>query len=122
MQPLTGDDLLQAIVENAGGTREDLMEKTGHFTVKADGSKSYSFTQFYEDLLKARKIDIPKSGRTTRGGRSLPYVTSVQANGNVILGSAYLRNAGFSSGDSFIIQVKPGKIKLTPLESKSDTE
>lgn len=116
MEPLTGQELLSFIQEHPDLPKDELMEATGYFSEKPDGTKSLKFMDFYQNLIEAKGISIApaKSGR----GRTLPYTASVQKNGNIILGAGYITKYGFSPGDAFKIDAQPGSIRLIPSKTE----
>lgn len=115
MEPLTGKALLDFIQKNPDMPKDELVESTGYFTEKPDGGKSLRYMDFYQHLLEAKGVSLAPAKSPSRG-RSLPYVASVQKNGNIILGAGYITRYGFKPGDSFRIETRQGSIKLVPVE------
>jgi hypothetical protein len=56
-----------------------------------------------------------------RSGRSLPFHTKVQFNGNLMVGRAYLDLLDAKPGDHFVIRLGRDSIRLMPLEPESGT-
>jgi hypothetical protein len=117
MEPLRGKQLLDVIKGNAEAPKEVLLELTGYFSEK-DGKKSYKQTDFYKALIEAQGLEIPalqKPSSSGRGGRDLPYVTTVMKNNQVVLGAGYLKKHGYDIGQEFKVIIKKDSIRLVPV-------
>lgn len=120
MTPLTGEELLKVVTSNVDADKNTLLEKAGYFTEGSDGKKSYKATEFYRALLEAQGIELegfkPKAsgGAGTGTGRKLPYKTTVQKNGSVVVGAGYFRAHDIPVGTALRIETKNGSIRLTP--------
>ena len=119
---LKGDELLSVLRQNQEAPKETLLELTGYTTEK-DGRKSYGYTAFYQAVIEAQGLVIPaikapSKGAGKRGGRELPWETKCQSNGQILLGSGYLREAGLEPGAEFKVETTDGTIKLTLKETK----
>lgn len=112
--PLTGNELLEVVREQAEAPRDELLNACGYYTIKEGGKRSYRYTDFYQALIEAQGITL-KPPPSTRAGRTLPYKLKAQKAGHALLGAAYTRNHGFKPGDKFKVEIKEGAIKLTPV-------
>ena len=122
MEPLTGDALLEVVKQNVDASKQDLLEKTGYTSKSADGKTSFHQQQFYKALVEAQGISLdaftkPSGGGT--GGRKLPYKTTVQKNGSIVVGRGYFVKHEYQPGQVFKVETKPGAIKLTPVKKES---
>lgn len=113
--PLTGDELLEVVKENAQAPKDELLTLCGYFTAKEGGRRSYRYTEFYQALIEAQGITLQPPTSGTRGGRELPYKVTCQKGGQVLLGAAYTREGNFKTGQRFKVEVMEGSIKLTPV-------
>ena len=119
MEPLTGSKLLEVVKANVDASKQELLEKTGYTTTTADGKKSFNQNLFYRALVEAQGISLdaftkPSGGGT--GGRKLPYKTTVQKNGSIVVGRGYFVKHEYSPGQVFKVETKDGAIKLTPVK------
>ncbi len=113
---LTGDELLGAVKNLADASKSDLVRATGYLTTLKDGSERLNFTAFYEALLEAKGLDLSTRNGSRRGGqRRLTYLTTVQFNGNLMVGKAYTNLLGLRPGDEFDIKLGKHHIRLVPL-------
>lgn len=123
MEQLTGKDLLEAIKKNPEASKEELLSLCGYFNTREDGSKSFSPTvmgQFYQAVIEAQGLDLDalkKPSPSGRSGRSLPYTATCMKNGQILLGSGYLKAGNFKPGDSFKVETKDGALRLVPVNS-----
>lgn len=118
---LKGEELLTVLKQNQDAPKETLLELTG-YTSQKDGKTSYAYTGFYQAVIEAQGLSIPaiktpSKGAGKRGGRELPWETTCQSNGQLLLGSGYLREAGLEPGAEFKVETRDGAIKLTLKES-----
>jgi hypothetical protein len=115
MSALTGSELLTAVkkLENEGLGQTEIARQTGYVTTKGDGTERARVNAFLEALLEAKGISL--GGKKKSPGRSLTFRTQVQFNGNLMIGGAYTRQAGFNPGDSFEIIVGKKGFTLKPL-------
>ena len=114
---LTGAELLTLVKDMGDASKSDLVRAAGYLSIKKDGSERLNFTAFYEALLEAKGIDLgaPVKVGDGRRGRAPSYATTVQFNGNLMVGNVYTRQLGLKPGDQFQIKLgKNGNISLIP--------
>ncbi|MGB7415572.1 MAG: AbrB family transcriptional regulator, partial [Thermosynechococcaceae cyanobacterium] len=105
-EPLTGSALLNQVKELDTLSAEEKAKQCGYFTVTKDGSQRVSMMKFMNALLDAEGIELDsKSNGNGRGGRSASYRISVQANGNLLIGSTYTEKMELNPGDEFEISL-----------------
>jgi hypothetical protein len=119
---LTGTDLLAKVKELGNASKSDLARGCGYVSVKKDGTERINFTAFYEALLIAKGVDVglPAKGSKGPGGRKLSYLTKVQFNGNLMIGSAYTAQLDLQPGDHFEIKMGRKQITLIPAGAKAE--
>lgn len=106
MLPLSGSALLQKVKELPHASKSDLVRACGFVTDKGDGEERLNFTAFYEALLLAKGVDLSGGdGRSGNRGKPLSYQATVHFNGNLLVGKAYVLDAGYQPGDEF--EIKP---------------
>ena len=120
---LTGSDLLAKVKELGDASKSELVRASGYVSTKKDGSERLNFTAFYEALLEAKGLSLgsDSTGRG-KGGRKLSYVTTVQGNGNLLVGKAYTAMLDLQPGDEFEIKLGRKQIKLSPAGSVEDDD
>ena len=115
---LTGEALLKRVQELEHLTKEEKAIECGYYTTEKGGNKRISLVRFLNALIEAEGIDLdnrsPNSG--TRGGRSASFRASVQANGNILIGTVYTKQINLSPGDEFEITLGRKHIKLIQVE------
>ena len=89
---LTGIDLLNKVKDLGDVSKSDLVCAYGYVSNKKDGGERLNFTAFYEALLEAKGVSLGRVGvgGLGKGGRKLSYVATVQGNGNLLIGKAYM--------------------------------
>ena len=114
---LTSAEVLAKVKELGDASKSDLVRSCGYVSTKKDGSERLNFTAFYEALLEAKGKSIGggngRSGK--RPGRQLSYVTTIQFNGNLLVGKAYTTQLGLKPGEEFEIKLGKKQIRLVPL-------
>jgi AbrB-like transcriptional regulator len=126
MTPLTGEELLQVIKQNAGMSAKELAELAGYTTTTKTGQQRVKMLAFQGAVLNANRIsfggndDTPKTG--VRGGRKASFQIQVQQNGNLLIGAAYTRKMGLAPGTDFEIQIGRKQIKLIQVSASDDAE
>jgi hypothetical protein len=120
---LTGSDLLAKVKELGDASKSELVRACGYVSTKKDGSERLNFTAFYEALLEAKGLSLgsDSTGRG-KGGRKLSYVTTVQGNGNLLVGKAYTAMLDLQPGDEFEIKLGRKQIKLVPAGAGEDDD
>ena len=113
---LTGTELLTKVKELGDVSKTELATQCGYVSKKKDGSDRVNFTAFYEALLGAKGIELGGGGAAIgKGGRKLSYVTTVQGNGNLLVGKAYTAMLGLEPGAEFDIKLGKKAIRLVPV-------
>lgn len=108
---LTGAALLAKVKELTGTiTKSELVRECGYVATNKDGSERLRFVEFYDQLLKAKGLEL---GEGTAKGRKLSYKTKVQFNGKVQIGEGYIREMGLQPGAELEIKVGRNGITLT---------
>ena len=110
---LEGAELIAKTKSMSDASRSDLVRECGYVTLKEDGAERLNFVTFYEALLKAKGVELnPKKPRKPMG-RKLTHKAKVQADGKVIIGSAYINGMNLDPGTVFDIEVGRTKVVLT---------
>jgi hypothetical protein len=107
---LEGTELLKKCRQLGDVPRSELVRECGYVSVSAEGNESLNYTAFYEALLLAKGIDLKKPKKL---GRKLTHRTKVQGNGNLLVGSAYVKELGFEPGQEFEIKLGRNTVQLT---------
>ncbi|MGB8698377.1 MAG: AbrB family transcriptional regulator [Thermosynechococcaceae cyanobacterium] len=120
--PLQGEALLNRVRELEHLSREDKAKECGYYTIMPDGSERLNMMKFLNALIDAEGIELDsRSGNGhSRGGRSASYRISVQANGNLLIGSAYTRKMELNAGDEFEISLGRRHIHLKQVTAAGD--
>ena len=120
---LTGSDLLAKVKELGDASKSELVRQCGYVSTKKDGSERLNFTAFYEALLEAKGLNLGSDTSSRgKGGRKLSYVTTVQGNGNLLVGKAYTAMLDLQPGDEFEIKLGRKQIKLVPAGAGEDDD
>jgi hypothetical protein len=110
-QMLTGNELLAKVKELTGTvTKSELVRECGYTAINKDGTERLRFVEFYDQLLKAKGLEL---GESTPKGRKLTYKTKVQFNGKLQVGDGYIRELGLEPGTPFDIKLGRNSITLT---------
>jgi len=119
---LQGSDLLSRVRELGDVSKSELVRACGYVSTKKDGGERLNFTAFYEALLEAKGVSLGDGGGkgSSKPGRKLTYVATVQGNGNLLVGKAYTAMLGFQPGDEFDIRLGRKQIKLIPSGSEEE--
>lgn len=118
-EPLTGEALLNKVKELGNLGREEKAKACGYYSISKDGSERVSMMKFLKALLDAEGIELDskiKDGNG-RGGRSASYRITVQANGNLLIGSAYTKQMELHPGDEFEISLGRKHIHLKQVDA-----
>lgn len=116
-EPLTGEALLQKVKTLATLSKTQKAKACGYYTVTKGGGERVNLLQFLKALLEAEGIalDEPAAGRG-RDGRSARYRIAVQANGNLLIGTAYTQQMGLQPGDTFELVLGRKHLQLKQLD------
>ena len=113
---LTGADLLTKMKELGDVSKTELATQCGYVSKKKDGSDRVNFTAFYEALLGAKGVELGGGGSGVgKGGRKLSYISTVQGNGNLLIGKAYTALLDLEPGAEFEIKLGKKAIRLIPV-------
>lgn len=119
---LQGDELLASVEQWRSLPRAEIVRRCGYVSVSETGAERLNYTAFYEALLEAKGVHLG-NGRSRRmqgrSGRSLPFHTKVQFNGNLMVGRAYLDLLDAKPGDHFVIRLGRQAIRLLPLDGQT---
>ncbi len=121
-EPLSGSDLLKRVKDLNALSAEEKAKKCGYFTITKDGSERVSMMKFMNALLEAEgiELDSKSSNGNGRGGRSASYRISVQANGNLLIGSTYTERMDLQPGDEFEISLGRKHIHLKQISDDEE--
>jgi hypothetical protein len=119
---LTGPALLAKLKELGDASKSDLVRACGYVSTKKNGTDRLNFTAFYEAVLSAKGVGALSATATNKPGRKLSYVTTVQGNGNLMVGKAYTALLDLKPGDEFEIKISCRQIRLVPIGAAQDTE
>ncbi|HIK25545.1 MAG: AbrB family transcriptional regulator [Thermosynechococcus sp. Uc] len=119
VEPLTGAALLEKYKQLGHLSHEEKAKACGYYTVTQSGKERISKLKFNKALLEAlgMKIDSKPKRGGSRGGRSASYRITVQANGNLLIGSAYTKQMNLKPGDEFEITLGRKHIHLKQVSS-----
>ncbi len=122
--PLKGEALLARVQELEHMSKEEKARVCGYYTVMGDGSERLNMMKFLNALIDAEGIELDgrSSNGNSRGGRSASFRISVQANGNLLIGSAYTKKMELHPGDEFEISLGRRHIHLKQVSSDSESE
>jgi hypothetical protein len=121
--PLVGDALLKKVKELDHLSKEDKARTCGYSSPNEKGVERVNMMKFQKALLEATGLDLDgKTEGGSRGGRNAGYRITVQANGNLLIGSAYTKAMDLKPGDAFEISLgrKQIKLKLVNLQESPD--
>lgn len=117
VEPLTGEALLKKVKELGNLSREEKAKQCGYYTVTKSGVERVNMMKFLNALIDAEGVELDgKVAANGRGGRSASYRISVQANGNLLIGSAYTKQMELHPGDEFEISLGRKHIHLKQVD------
>ena len=117
VEPLTGEELLSKVKELSNLSKEDKAKACGYYSTTKSGVARVNVMQFLNALIDAEGIELDGTPKAEgRGGRSANYRLTVQANGNLLIGSAYTKQLGVAPGDEFEIALGRKHIRLKQAE------
>ncbi len=118
---LTGLVLLKKVKELGNLPKGEKARICGYVTINQDGTERANIMQFQAALLEAAGINLDKRGvDTSRRGREASYRTTIQANGNLLIGKTYTQQMGLEPGDEFEVVLGRKHIKLYKVEAGND--
>jgi len=121
-KPLEGEELRSKVKELSTLTKEEKARACGYVTVTKAGVERINMMPFLNALMEAEGIEL--DGKGEAGGSSVStagYKVGVQANGNLLIGSAYTRQLGVNPGDEFEIVLGRKHIRLNAVDARSQT-
>jgi len=122
VKPLVGEELLHKVKELEALVKAEKARRCGYYSTTKNGMERVNIMQFLNALIEAEGIDLDSHAEGKgRGGRSASYRTSVQTNGNLLIGSAYTRQLGLNPGDEFEITLGRKHIRLKQDGAEEDT-
>ncbi|MBD2001625.1 MULTISPECIES: AbrB family transcriptional regulator [Cyanophyceae] len=123
-ETLTGEALLKNVKKLGNLSKQEKATACGYYTATKSGVKRVNMMKFLNALIDAEGIQLNGSQQESihRGESSLNYRISVQANGNLIIGSAYTKQMGLSPGDKFEISLGRKHIHLRQLDREEMQE
>ena len=95
-------------------SRPELVRECGYFSVN-NGKERLNYTSFYEALLQAKGIGLAAD---KNGQRKLSHQTKLQADGKLIVGSAYMKEMNLDPATTFNIEVGRRKVVLTAVTAE----
>jgi AbrB-like transcriptional regulator len=117
-----GKALLKRVEDLENLTKEEKAKACGYYTIMRDGTERLNMMKFLNALIDAEGIELdgrPSNGQS-RGGRSASYRISVQANGNLLIGSAYTKKLDLQPGNEFEISLGRRHIRLKQVMAESE--
>lgn len=101
-EPLTGAALLQKVKTLGTLSKSQKAKACGYYTVTKGGGERVNLLQFLHALVEAEGIALDKpAAEGGRAGRRASYRITVQANGQLLIGTAYTQQMGLQPGDTF---------------------
>ena len=112
---LAGKELLAKLEALKGLPRKDQAKQCGYISV--NGKAQYS--QFLEAIAIARGfLEKFPDGR----GKMANYITTVHANGTIVIGNSYIKEMGFEAGDRLEIKLGYKHIKLIRISDLEEVQ
>ncbi|MEO0758910.1 MAG: AbrB family transcriptional regulator [Cyanobacteria bacterium J06648_16] len=116
-EPLAGKALLKKVKDLEQASKEEKAKACGYYTMTKKGVVRVNMMKFLNALIEAEGIQLDSTQTANgRGGRSASYRITVQANGNLLIGSAYTRQMGLQPGDEFEISLGRKHIQLKQID------
>ncbi|PSB24408.1 AbrB family transcriptional regulator [Stenomitos frigidus] len=116
-EPLTGEALLQKVKTLATLSKTQKAKACGYYTVTKGGVERVNLLQFLQALIEAEGIILDKpAAERGRDGRSARYRIAVQANGNLLIGTAYTQQMRLQPGDAFELVLGRKHLQLKQLD------
>lgn len=115
-KPLTGKALLNKVQELANLSRREIAKRCGYVSSQ---SGRVSLADFYEALLAAKGLTLESAKARDGRGREPSFRTSVQKNGQIIIGPHYTQSMGLQPGEQFEVKLGHKHIHLIQLGESS---
>jgi hypothetical protein len=116
-EPLTGAALLQKVKTLATLSKTQKAKACGYYTVTKGGGERVNLMQFLQALLEAEGMTLDGSAAERgRAGRRANYRLAVQANGQLLIGTAYTEQMALQPGDAFELVLGRKHIQLKQLD------
>lgn len=117
IEPLTGEELLAKVKELDHLDKDEKAKECGYYTLTKAGKVRVNSMKFLNALIEAQHIEVDgKQSGIGRGGRNASYRVTVQANGNLLIGSAYTKQMDLRPGDEFEITLGRKHIRLKQID------
>jgi hypothetical protein len=114
---LIGKELLKKVKDLEHLSKEEKAKACGYYSTTKGGVIRVNMMKFLNALIEAEGIQLDGvAAGNGRGGRSASYRITVQANGNLLIGSAYTKQMGLKPGDEFEIALGRKHIRLKQLD------
>lgn len=118
MEVLTGKALVEKVKELEHLSKEEKARACGYYSVTKNDVERVNMMKFLNALIDAEGIQLDSTqGTNGRGGRNASYRITVQANGNLLIGSAYTKQMGLNPGDEFQISLGRKHIHLKQIDA-----
>jgi len=114
IEPLVGEALLNKVQELGNLSKEEKARSCGYYSLTKEGGERLNTMKFLKALIDAEGIELDSKLQdgNGRGGRSATYRIAVQANGNLLIGSAYTKQMELHPGDEFEVSLGRKHIHL----------
>ncbi len=123
IEPLTGEVLLKKVEELNELSKEQIAKECGYYSFTKKGTKRVNMMKFLNAMIDAQGIEIDgKYDPNGRSGRNASYRITVQANGNLLIGSAYTKQMNLQPGDEFEISLGRKHIRLTQIGAEDEED
>lgn len=109
---LAGNDLIEFVRTNDNMNRKELAEAAGYVRTTKSG-KQQILTKLFTDALLSAKGTPLQLGKAP--GKTVAFVTTVHANGVVLIGRTYIEKFGLKAGDELDIVLDENAIRLVPV-------
>ena len=124
-EQLTGKPLLQKVKElkeeMKNPSRRELARLCGYSSKTRKGEVRINVADFYEELLKAKGLNLDNE-TSQRRGREATYKVTVQKNGQILIGAAYTKSMGLKPGDEFDVKLGYKHIHLIQRDAAAESE
>ena len=118
---LKGNELIEFVQANPGISELDLARGAGYSRTTTSGKLHILKKAFMTELLAANGLKVGAAPSRLRG-KTAQYITTVHANGVILLGKTYSEDADLSAGDRLQITTTGGEIRITLLERAGEVD